>query len=91
MAKRKARVIFSFPEPDTRPIGHVNWADPSFGMTADVHTFNPEEYHSPAAHGESRGVRSGPQYNSPAAQTWHEHEQWGAMNKRKGFGREEKE
>lgn len=68
-------------------MGSVNWADPcTGGMTARIHTFNPEEYRSPNAHGEQHGIRSGPGINSPAMAAWHSEDQWRAMNRRKGFG-----
>ena len=79
------------PDPeDERPLGSVNWADPSTaGMSDHVHTFNPEEYHSKDAHGEQHGIRSGPGVNSPGMGAWHAKRQWEEMQRRKGFEAED--
>lgn len=69
---------------DERPLGSVSWAD-TFHPTDAVHTFNdPRTSNTPA---ESRGVRNGCS-NIPIVAAYNEHEQYRAMNRRKGVEEE---
>ena len=84
----RRKIEIEIPE-DSRPLGSVSWADPcTSGMTERIHTFNPHEYESLDNPSQQTGIRSGPGINSPAAATWHEHEQYEAKLRRRGVSRE---
>jgi hypothetical protein len=75
------------PEPieeDRRPLGSVSWAD-TFHPTEAVHAFN--DPRCPDTASEARGARNGCS-NIPVVATWNAHDQYRAMNRRKGVEEE---
>ena len=73
-------------EEDERPLGSVSWTD-SFNSEASarVHTFNDPRCPDDHGHG---GIRTIVTHNIPALATYKEHEQYRAMNRRKGVEEE---
>lgn len=69
-------------EEDTRPLGSVSWADPAAGMTENLNVFN--DPRSPDTDTVRRGVRNGCS-NIPFIATHNAHQQYRAMNRRKGI------
>lgn len=82
-----------FPEPDTRPRGVVNMASTLGDIPSQVHTFNPEGYHSPRSCGENEGVRAAeiqrPGFYNLDVNTHDEREQYRAHNRRLGIEEED--
>ena len=83
------------PEPapeETRPLGVVNFASTLGDIPSQIHTFNPDGYHSPRSTGEQHGIRS-VEAQIPGhyrgSNTWGQREQYNEMKRRQGVEEED--